>query len=410
MTPSIRLENISKRYRIGAPGPSYRTLREAVMERLAAPFRFRGHRQAAAEKHIGALENVSFQVMPGEVVGIIGRNGAGKTTLLKILARITEPASGRAELRGRVGSLLDVGTGFHSELTGRENIYLNGAILGMTRNEVRRKLDRIVDFAGVEPFLATPIKHYSAGMRVRLAFAVAAHLDTEILLADEVLAVGDAGFQKKCIEEMGSLAQHGRTVLFVSHNMTAVGDLCPKSILLDKGHLVGFGKTREIIQQYLSEFSPKTAAATIEPPASDKGVTISRIGITDCSGNPTAEPDWQFPFSIAVEFRVTKRMPALSVGITLVNQLGIRLLFSWAIFQAPFDPGLYRARGTFPGEVLTPGRYSIDVCAEDYGIESYHTAQQAASFELCQNTGEFGYDIQEYALLYSRIPWEVHRE
>jgi lipopolysaccharide transport system ATP-binding protein len=240
MTPSIRLESISKRYRIGASGPSYLTLREAVMETLAAPFRSVVSGDPQRERHIWALDNVSCEILPGEAVGIIGLNGAGKTTLLKILARITQPTSGRAELRGRVGSLLDVGTGFHPELTGRENIYLNGAILGMTHAEVRRKLDQIVEFSGIEPFLETPLKHYSTGMRVRLAFAVAAHLETEILLADEVLAVGDAAFQKKCIEVMGALAQNGRTVLFVSHNMGAVGELCPKSLLLEKGKVTRF--------------------------------------------------------------------------------------------------------------------------------------------------------------------------
>jgi lipopolysaccharide transport system ATP-binding protein len=244
-------------------------------------------------------------------------------------------------------------------------------------------------------------------MRVRLAFAVAAHLDTEILLADEVLAVGDAAFQKKCIETMGSLAQHGRTVLFVSHNMGAVGDLCPKSILLEKGKVIGVGQTREIILKYLAEFSPKAAVTAIEPPAHDKGVAITRIGITDCSGKPTAELDWEFPFSISVEFRVTQRMPALSVGIALVNQLGIRVLFSWVAFQSPFGPGIYQAQGQFPGEVLTPGRYSIDVGAEEFAIENYHLLQQAASFEICQSSGANGYNLGEYAVLYSRIPWQV---
>ena len=411
MTPSIRLENISKRYRIGAPGPSYQTLREAVMETLAVPVRYLtpGNRQPAAERHIWALENVSCEIMPGEAVGIIGLNGAGKTTLLKILARITQPTSGWAELHGRVGSLLDVGTGFHPELTGRENIYLNGAILGMRRSEVRQKLDRIVDFAGVEQFLETPLKHYSAGMRVRLAFAVAAHLDTEILLADEVLAVGDAVFQKKCIEAMGSLAHVGRTVLFVSHNMGAVGDLCPKSILLEKGKVIGVGKTRDIIQRYLAEFSPKTAAVSIEPPVEDKGVAISRITIRDCSGRPSSDLDWQFPFSIAVEFRVARRIPGLSVGVTLTNHLGIRVLFSWIAFQEAFDPGTYQAAGEFSGERFAPGRYSIEACAQDYGIELFHAVEQAVSFDISPNTVAHSYDFGDYALLYSQIPWKIGR-
>ena len=411
MTPSIRLENISKRYRIGAMGPSYLTLREKVMETVAAPFRSltSGDRQPVPERHIWALDNVSCEIMPGEAVGIIGLNGAGKTTLLKILARITQPTSGRAELRGRVGSLLDVGTGFHPELTGRENIYLNGAVLGMTHAEVRGKLDRIVDFSGVAPFLETPLKHYSTGMRVRLAFAVAAHLDTEILLADEVLAVGDAVFQKKCIETMGSLAQHGRTVLFVSHNMGAVGELCPQSLLLEKGKLIGLGKSRELIPKYLAEFSPKTAAVSIEPPAEDKGVAISRILVSDCSGRTSSDLDWQHPFSISVEFRVTRRIPSLSVGITLKNQLGVRVLFSWAAFQEPFDPGVYQAAGEFSGERFAPGRYSVEACAQDYGIESFHTVEQAVSFDISPHTVAHRYDLGDYALLYSPMPWKIQR-
>ena len=409
MTPSIRLENISKRYRIGLTGPSYRTLRESVMETLRAPLQFlrRGNRQPAPEKHVWALRNVSFEILPGEVVGIIGRNGAGKTTLLKILSRITEPTSGRAELRGRVGSLLEVGTGFHSELTGRENIFLNGAILGMTRSETRRKLDRIVDFAGVEQFLDTPIKHYSSGMRVRLAFAVAAHLDTEILLTDEVLAMGDVVFQEKCLNEMGSLARHGRTVFCVSHNMGTIAQLCPKTILLEKGQLRAFGKTHDVINQYLSEFSAKSSNVPVEPPAEDKGVAICRVGISDPSGRPSAELDWRFPFSISVEFRLSKRFPALSVGVTLLNQLGIRVLFSWIAFQAPFDPGLYQAQRDFPGQTLNPGRYHIEVGAELYGIEFYHNAEQAAWFEILNTTGEFGSNLEEYALIFSGIPWKI---
>jgi lipopolysaccharide transport system ATP-binding protein len=411
MTPSIRLENISKRYRIGAPGPSYLTLREAVMETLAAPFRIlaSGDRKPVLERHIWALDNVSFEIMPGEAVGIIGLNGAGKTTLLKILARITQPTSGRAELRGRVGSLLDVGTGFHPELTGRENIYLNGAILGMTRAEVQRKLDHIVDFSGVAPFLETPLKHYSAGMRVRLAFAVAAHLDTEILLADEVLAVGDAAFQKKCIETMGSLAQHGRTVLFVSHNMAAVGELCPTSILLEKGKVIGVGKTREVIQKYLADFSPRAASVAIEPPREDKGAAISGIAVRDCSGKPSSVLDWHFPFSISVEFRVTRRIAGLSVGITLKNQLGVRVLFSWAAFQQAFEPGLYQAAGEFAGERFAPGRYSVEACAEDYGIELFHAVEQAASFDISPGTVGSAYDLGDYALFYSGVPWKIQR-
>ena len=408
MQPAIRLEKISKRYRIVEPGGLDKTFRETVMSAFSAPIRaLRSRREPAPEEYIWALKDLSFEVMPGEAVGVIGRNGAGKSTLLKILARITEPTSGRAELRGRVGSLLDVGTGFHSELTGREYIYLNGAILGMTAGEVRRKFDGIVDFAGVEAFLDTSVKHYSSGMRVRLAFAVAAHLDTEILLADEVIAYGDAIFQKKCVEQMQSLAHNGRTVVFVSHNMGTVGDLCGRSVLIEKGLLAGFGKTHDVIKQYFSEFSAKSHSASVEPPETDRGVAIRRVQIADCSGTPSSELDWKQPFAIRVDFRVTKRLPVLSIGVRLVNQLGVRAVFTWIVFQQFLAPGDYLAQGQFPGEMLTPGRYSIDVVSEDYDLESYHNAQQVVSFEVLKTSAEFGYNLEEYALLYSRVPWQI---
>ncbi len=266
MQVAIKVEALSKSYRLGAEQQeSYRTLRETIMTAAASPWRRFVQRSgggrrngcAATTKRNGdelwALKDVSFEVQPGEVVGIIGRNGAGKSTLLKILSRITEPTSGRAQFRGRIGSLLEVGTGFHPELTGRENIYLNGSILGMLRREIASKFDEIVAFAEIERFLDTPVKRYSSGMYVRLAFAVAAHLEPEILLVDEVLAVGDAQFQKKCLGQMENIAQCGRTVLFVSHQMSAVQRLCKQCLLFDKGRLESFGPKNEIIARYLSK-------------------------------------------------------------------------------------------------------------------------------------------------------------
>ena len=247
MTTAIRVDNLSKRYHLGARrGLGYRTLRESIMEGISAPWRrLRGAASGApsAETH-WALKDVSFEIQPGEVVGVIGRNGAGKSTLLKILSRITEPHSGRVELRGRVGSLLEVGVGFHHELTGRENIFLNGAIFGMSRREIARKFDAIVDFAEVGPFLDTPVKRYSSGMYVRLAFAVASHMEPEILLVDEVLAVGDAVFQKKCLGKMDEVSRTGRTVVFVSHNMATILNLCSKVIVLERGRLAFGGGLR----------------------------------------------------------------------------------------------------------------------------------------------------------------------
>ncbi len=256
---AIRAEGLGKTYRIGAlKKQRNRMIREVITEAAVAPFRrarklLSGQASGAAEldEVIWALQDLSFQIREGEVVGVIGRNGAGKSTLLKILSRITEPTTGFCDIRGRVGSLLEVGTGFHPELTGRENVYLNGAILGMTRAEIDRKFDQIVAFAETEKFIDTPVKHYSSGMSVRLAFAVAAHLEPEILLIDEVLAVGDVAFQRKCLSKMDQVAEEGRTVLFISHNMAMVDSLCERSILLEGGRLVDDGPTREVIDRYL---------------------------------------------------------------------------------------------------------------------------------------------------------------
>ena len=254
---AIRVDKLSKQYRIGRAQERHDTLRDAIVST------FKRSTVQRSNEMIWALKDVSFEVKRGEVVGIIGRNGAGKSTLLKILSRITEPTEGRAEIHGRVGSLLEVGTGFHPELTGRENIYLNGTILGMRKKEIDRKFDQIVDFSGVEKFIDTPVKRYSSGMRVRLAFSVAAHLEPEILLIDEVLAVGDVEFQKKCLGKMGDMAEGGRTVLFVSHNMVAVQSLCSRSILLQDGEITVNGPTSKTIEYYITEIEKHTLSQSI---------------------------------------------------------------------------------------------------------------------------------------------------
>src|SRR5262249_62244956 len=263
---AVRVEGLSKKYTIGAREQRHDTLREALMNAMIAPFKRLGnlHGRPATKETIWALKNVNFQINRGEVVGIIGRNGAGKSTLLKILSRITAPTEGSIAVRGRVASLLEVGTGFHSELTGRENTFLNGAILGMTRSEVRQKFDEIVSFADVERFIDTPVKHYSSGMYMRLAFAVAAHLETDVLLVDEVLAVGDAAFQQKCLAKMQDVAGHGRTVLFVSHNMTAVQSLCERVIYLENGKVRGSGDPKTEIQRYLSSTTSQPQQKRLE--------------------------------------------------------------------------------------------------------------------------------------------------
>lgn len=248
---AVSAEGLGKRYRIAHQRDPYGRLTETLSGALLAPLnRLRGRPRNTTE-WIWALRDVTFELRRGDVMGVIGRNGAGKTTLLKILSRITEPSTGRADLRGRVGSLLEVGTGFHSELSGRENVYMSGSILGMRRSEIDRKFDQIVDFSGVERFIDTPVKRYSSGMQVRLGFAVAAHMETEILIVDEVLAVGDAEFQKKCLAKMGDVSHEGRTVLFVSHNMAAIESLCTSGMLLDRGQVVSSGKARDVVEGYL---------------------------------------------------------------------------------------------------------------------------------------------------------------
>jgi lipopolysaccharide transport system ATP-binding protein len=279
--PSIKVENLSKQYRLGET-LRYRTLRESLMKRVRAPlqgFRPRHEKKGSdpGPRTIWALKDVGFEVQPGEVVGVIGRNGAGKSTLLKVLSKITAPTAGRIELRGRVGSLLEIGTGFHPELTGRENIYLYGAILGMRRWEVTRKFDEIVAFAELKNFVDTPVKRYSSGMYMRLAFAVAAHLETEILLVDEVLAVGDAAFQEKCIGKMGDVSKHGRTVLFVSHNMSSIATLCESALLIDSGKIEFWGSAPVTVGKYLSTLHSNSTSLELRRYQNRKGTGEAKI-------------------------------------------------------------------------------------------------------------------------------------
>ena len=289
---AIRVENLGKQYRIGGPQAPYKTLRDTLSGMATAPLRgirsmARGRFSGGSDNTFWALRDVSFEVQAGQVTGIIGRNGAGKSTLLKILARITEPSEGYAELRGRVGTLLEVGTGFHPELTGRENIYLNGAILGMQRAETERKFDEIVAFAEVERFIDTPVKHYSSGMYLRLAFAVAAHLEPEILIIDEVLAVGDAQFQKKCLGKISDVSKEGRTVLFVSHNMAAVKSLCQRAILLEAGKQIMSGLASDVVQSYLA-LGTQTAKERVwndlESAPGNENARLRAIRIVNVSG------------------------------------------------------------------------------------------------------------------------------
>jgi lipopolysaccharide transport system ATP-binding protein len=365
---AVRIENLSKQYRIGGPQARYKTIRETLMDMVAAPARrlHRLGRPAPPEETIWALKDVSFEIERGEVVGIIGRNGAGKTTLLKILSRITEPTTGYAEIKGRVGSLLEVGTGFHPELTGRENIYLNGAILGMRRAEIDRKFDEIVAFSEIEKFLDTPVKRYSSGMYVRLAFSVAAHLEPEILLVDEVLAVGDAAFQKKCLGKMGDVASKGRTVLFVSHNMAAISALCPRSVLLEEGRLVYDHDTHEVIEQYLNlgEALYRIPLAERQDRRGNGKITLTDVFFTDLQGTPTPTircgQDTRACVSYVCEDGRSLRNVEISIGFD--DYLGQHLFRCPSrISGAPFDeiPPSGRMVCVIPRLPLPPGTYTF---------------------------------------------------
>jgi lipopolysaccharide transport system ATP-binding protein len=322
----IRAESLGKRYRIGER-QRYLALRDVLARAVSAPARlFRPRRPPSPDgdaTHIWALKDVSFEVHQGEVVGIIGRNGAGKTTLLKILAQVTRPTEGRARLKGRVGSLLEVGTGFHSELTGRENVYLSGAILGMSKREIERKFDEMVAFAEVEKFLDTPLKHYSSGMQMRLAFAVAAHLEPEILLVDEVLAVGDVAFQKKCLGKMGDISKTGRTVIFVSHNMGAVRTLCNTGMRLASGKLIGFGAIEPLIDAYMEDCLQLTNSHTVRLPKPPQrcNVWMESVSIL-CNGEPNSTLETGDKMGLEVKFRSSEPIQKPIVGYLIRSSRG----------------------------------------------------------------------------------------
>jgi lipopolysaccharide transport system ATP-binding protein len=361
---AIAVESLAKRYRIYHEQQSYGRLTESMYAVIRAPFHLLRGRQRRRAEWFWALKDVSFEVARGEVLGVIGRNGAGKSTLLKLLSRITEPSSGSATLRGRVGSLLEVGTGFHPELTGRENVYLSGAVLGMRRSEIRRSFDEIVQFAGVEEFLDTPVKRYSTGMQVRLGFAVAAHLESEILIVDEVLAVGDAEFQKKCIAKMGDAAQGGRTVLFVSHNMPAVESLCSRAMLLEHGRVAATGIARDVVGTYLQ--TVEAAAATDLGQRSDRQGD-GRLRIT----NIEAAMRTGQPSEIRIGYRGTADLNNIAVSLGLFTLRG-----EGAIYLANELAGdgfaEIPAGGSFvchfDRAALLPGRYAVSVHCTVNGV------------------------------------------
>ena len=365
--PAIQVLSVGKRYRLGQRA-GYVSLRDSLTTMASAPGRalrsiFHARRgNAESDQIFWALRDITFSVQPGEAVGIIGRNGAGKSTLLKILSRITEPTVGKVTLRGRVASLLEVGTGFHPELTGRENIYLNGAILGMRRLEIQRRFDEIVEFAEVERFLETPVKHYSSGMYMRLAFAVAAHLEPEILLVDEVLAVGDASFQRKCLNKMESVGKHGRTVFFVSHNMPAITRLCPRAIMLDRGTVYRDGQSPQVVSAYLRSGLGTAAQREWVDPAKAPGNEVARlraVRVHSEEGEIRETFDIRRSVAIEMDYEVLQSGHVLVPNFHLFNEDGVYVCVlhdlspEWRRRKRPI--GRYRSMAWIPGNFLAEG-------------------------------------------------------
>ena len=360
MKPAIRINHVSKRYRIGGLHPGYMTFREMIGGVVTAPFR--KLKSGNGHQILWALTDINLGIGQGELVGIIGHNGAGKSTLLKILSRVTKPTTGEVELFGRIGSLLEVGTGFHPDLTGRENIFLSGAILGMRRAEIERKFDEIVAFSELEKFIETSVKWYSSGMYVRLAFSVAAHLEPEILMMDEVLAVGDAAFQQKCLDKMHDIRQQGRTILFVSHDMTAITRLCKRVVLLENGRITCEGEPREVVNHYLSS-SLKTGAARewkgeADAPG-DQVVRLRRVRVRDEAGETIAVVDIRKPFGIELTYEVLEEGHALVPVIEFYNEEGTELFSThdtneeWRRRERP--RATYTSTAWIPGNLLAEG-------------------------------------------------------
>jgi len=424
LKPIVVVENVSKRYRLRQSEARYGTLRDSISQTLKslsnAGQSTNGQKKPA---NIWALKDVSLEVHPGEVVGVIGRNGAGKSTLLKILSRITDPTEGRVSLYGRVASLLEVGTGFHLELSGRENIFLNGAILGMKKSEIDRYFDNIVEFAEIETFLDTPVKHYSSGMFMRLAFAVAAHLEPEILLVDEVLAVGDHEFQQKCLGKMDAVARGGRTVIFVSHNMTALSQMCSRSYLLSEGRIIRSGPTAEVVSEYLrlnADAGGERSWPDISTAPGNEKIRIRTVRVIS-AGSLRTEVDIDQEVSIEVEFvNLASGLKNICTNIYLLDARGVVVLSTgntpaanaldetW--FDKPHPTGVFRTRCTFPANFLNEGVYHVTVYIVTLGPITVHVElPQALSFTVF-DTGvmrEPGGGKDWAGVIRMRLPWET---
>lgn len=423
--PIIKVNNLSKRYRIGTRERGYKTFREAIVDGIMAPIRNlkRLNRLTKFDDYnakrptgdiIWALKDVTFTVNEGEVLGIIGRNGAGKTTLLKILSRITEPTEGYAEIKGKVGSLLEVGTGFHPELTGRENIYLNGSILGMRGLEIKKKFDEIVSFAGIDKFIDTPLKYYSSGMSVRLAFSVAAHLQPEILLLDEVLAVGDLAFQKRCFEKMGDIIKEGRIILLVSHNLQAINSLCSRAICLENGRIVSIGETRKVVNGYLKNIEFLKTNEDISKAkraiASDY-LKFARLTILNSKGEKSRTICFRETFEVDIVFKVLRPIEEARIGVTIWTPDGIGISTTHhtdgGLKILSLREGLYNI-STRIENLLIPGNYILSVGAHDlrtsHGLDF---VPEAATFTVSavSEKGTYLHDPYNRSFTYLPAQW-----
>jgi lipopolysaccharide transport system ATP-binding protein len=379
MKPIIRVENLSKQYLLNKTNKSPDTLRDSLAEIMRAPFGRLSGRESTTTETLWALRDINLEVKPGEIVGIIGRNGAGKSTLLKILSRITEPTTGRIELYGRVGSLLEVGTGFHPELTGRENIFLNSVILGMSHKEIKRHFDEIVAFAEIEKFLDTPVKRYSSGMYVRLAFAVAAHMNPEILIVDEVLAVGDLAFQNKCLGKMEDVSLSGRTVLFVSHNMPAVTRLCSKALLLEGGSLVQEGPTADVIRTYVEgAFATGNSREwPLEQAPGSEELKLIAVGVTNTEGASVSSASVEDELQVKLRYFVAVPNLKFRCAVVFFTQGTCAFASLEPVEEVRAEPGTYSSVVKIPKNLLAEGEYILNVSIfSSRGVKQHHVQLQ----------------------------------
>ncbi|MCX6735953.1 MAG: ABC transporter ATP-binding protein [Candidatus Parcubacteria bacterium] len=419
--PIIEIKGIGKRYNINHHRGGYVALRDVIMYALKSPFTFLKTKVKKiagidTKEEFWALKDINIDIKKGEIIGIIGPNGSGKSTLLKILSQITPPTRGEIKIQGKVGSLLEVGTGFHPELTGRENIFLNGAILGMGRQEVAKKFDRIVEFAGITQFLDTPVKYYSSGMYVRLAFSVAAHMEPDILIVDEVLAVGDAEFQQKCLGKMDEVTkQDGRTILFVSHNLEAIEKLCTRTILLKKGEIIKIGKTEDVIRYYLNKEGKRDVKIT---PDSNKDVSFSKLTIENSKGKEMNTINTDEDFTITLDFDVHKDIDTAEISIFLKNSKGVNITFtslsdSYGQKFVSMKKGSYTTTTTIKKNFLMEDNYFISISAHERNVRNIDYYENITTLTVVNNNSPmeaYGRYAPTLAIVSSDAHWKISKK